>query len=224
MTATTLREVVRRPTALLLVFALPLVFYLVRLDVPWQAIRFLAIGVGWAIATLSLFSHVSSRHLDQRLAVVGASPSALFLGRQLALLGIGAVVAACYLGVVLLTQDEIPRMGGIVLLLVTTVLISAPLGALVSLIIGRELEGALALLSVMALQLLVDPEERAAGLLPLWSTRELSAYAIEDHATASLAPGLAHFAATLALCTAIGWAASVIRLTPVRLATPGERH
>jgi len=50
---TSLRELGRRRVALLFVFVLPLVFYLVRIDVPWQALRFLALGVGWAIATLA---------------------------------------------------------------------------------------------------------------------------------------------------------------------------
>ena len=87
--ATSLRELSRRRVALLFVFALPLVFYVVRIDVPWQALRFLALGVGWAIATLALFSHVSARRLDQRLSIVGASPTALFFGRQLAIIGTG---------------------------------------------------------------------------------------------------------------------------------------
>ncbi|GAA1925399.1 hypothetical protein GCM10009716_37100 [Streptomyces sodiiphilus] len=221
--STSLREMRRRRSALLLVFFLPLVFYAVRIDVHWQAIRFLAIGAGWAIATLALFSHVTSRRLDQRLGVIGASPTALFLGRQLALVTLGVVVAGCYFGVVALTQESLPRLGGIALLLLTTVLISAPLGALVSLVITEELEGALALLSVMALQLLVDPDGSLAKLLPLWSTRELSAYAIGDPTTAySLHGGLTHFAVTLALCLALAWAANVARLRPVRIDPPGR--
>ena len=50
------KETLRRPLALFLVFLLPMVFYLVRIDVQWQAIRLLAIGVGWAVATLSAAS------------------------------------------------------------------------------------------------------------------------------------------------------------------------
>ena len=66
--STGLRELGRRRVALLFVFLLPCVFYLARIDVSWQAVRFLAIGVGWAVATLSLFSHVGARRLDRRLA------------------------------------------------------------------------------------------------------------------------------------------------------------
>lgn len=220
--STSLREMSRRRVALMFVFLLPLVFYLVRIDVHWQAIRFLAIGVGWAIATLSLFSHVASRRLDRRLGVIGASPSALFFGRQLALVAVGLVVAGAYFVLVVLTQDDLPRLGGIALLLVTTVCISAPLGALVSLVIARELEGALALLSVMALQLLVDPDGSFAKLLPLWSTRELSAYAIEDHAADGLGRGMTHFIVTVTICLVVAWVASIIRLRPVRVGSPTQ--
>lgn len=217
---TSLQELSRRRVALLFVFLLPLVFYLVRLDVHWQAIRFLAIGVGWAVATLALFSHVGARRLDQRLSVIGASPSALFFGRQLSIMSIGIVVAAVYFGLVAVTQDNLPRHWGILLLLVTTVLISVPLGALVSFVITRELEGALALLSIMALQLLVDPDRALAKLLPLWSTRELTAYAIQENSTDSLGSGLLHFVVTMLICILIAWGASIIRLRPVRISSP----
>ena len=72
----------------------------------------------------------------------------------------------------------------------------------------------------MALQLLVDPDGSAARLLPLWSTRELSAYAIQAPATDSLPSGMLHFALTLALCTAAAWTASTLRLRPVPLRPP----
>lgn len=216
---TTLRELSRRRIALLFVFGLPLVFYVVRIDVPWQALRFMTLGVGWAIATLALFSHVGARRLDQRLSIIGASPSALFFGRQLAIIGIGLVVSSVYFVLVAVTLD-VPRLGAVALLLTTTVLIAAPLGAVVSLVVPRELEGALALLSIMALQLLVDPDGAAARLLPLWSTRQLAAYAIEPVGAESLVQGVTHFAITLALCLGIAWVASIIRLRPVRLAAP----
>jgi hypothetical protein len=221
VTWTSLRELGRRRIALLFVVVLPLVFYMMRIDVPWQAIRFLAIGVGWAIATLSLFSHVSARHLDRRLSTIGASPTVLFLGRQLALIAVGLVVAGMYFLLVANTQD-LPRIFAVALLLVTTVLVAAPLGALFSHILPRELEGSLALLTVMALQLLVDPAGAATRLLPLWSTRELSAYALDSVGVNHLSRGLTHFAITWAATALIAWAAAHLRLKPARLRTPAE--
>lgn len=216
---TSLRELARRRAALLLVILLPLAFYAARADVQGQAIRFLALGVGWAVATLALFSHVGSRHLDRRLAVIGASPTVLLLGRQLALIGAGLAVAAAYLGLVALTQD-VSELWAVGLLLATTVLIAAPLGAVVSLALPRELEGALALLAVMATQMLADPEGLLAKVLPLWSTRELTTYAVDPVGDEYLHRGLLHFAVVLALCASGAWAAAVIRLRPQRLPAP----
>lgn len=99
-----------------------------------------------------------------------------------------------------------------VLLLVVTVLTGAPLGAVVSLVIVRELEGALALLALMAVQLLVDPDSSYAGLMPLWSTRELTGYALDTPIANSLSDGLGHFAVTVVLCTLAAWGFSVLRL------------
>lgn len=220
--AVTLRELLRRRRALALVVALPLAFYLARIDTTGQAIRFLALGVGWAVATLSLFTHVSSRDLDQRLAIVGASPSALVAGRQLALTATGLGLAGAYFALVALTQD-VTHLWTVALLLGTSVLIAAPLGAAVSLLVPRELEGALALLSIMALQMLADPDGTGAKLLPLWSTREFTTYAVDPSGSADLAQGLLHFAAVAALAMGTTWIAGVLRLRPRRLPVPSIR-
>ncbi|OAP85444.1 hypothetical protein A4H34_10205 [Peptidiphaga gingivicola] len=209
------KETLRRPLAVFFVFLLPMVFYLVRLDVQWQAIRLLAIGVGWAVATLSLFSGVVSSQLDRRLCVMGARPSVLFAGRHIAQVAIGLTVSGVYFVVVAVTQDVV-HLSAVGLLLVTTVLISVPLGALMSFAVAKELEGALALLSVMALQLLVDPDGSKAKLLPLWSTRKISAYAIGAEDAGALKAGMLHFLFVFALCALAAWGASVARLGIVR--------
>lgn len=218
---TSLRELARRRAALLLVVVLPLAFYAARSDEPGQAVRFLSLGVGWAVATLALFSHVGSRHLDRRLAVVGASPTVLLLGRQLALIGTGFTIAGAYLVLVALAQD-VERLWAVALLLGTTVLVAAPLGAVVSLALPRELEGALALLAVMATQMLADPEGTLAKALPLWSTRELTTYAVDPTGDDFLRRGLLHFAVAFALCACGAWIAAVARLRPHPLPTPSS--
>ena len=209
---TSLQEMSRRITALVFILLLPLAFYLVRIDVHWQAIRFLSIGIGWAVATLSLFTFIAARDLDRRLVVAGASPSSLFAGRLAAVLTVGLGLAVIYFGVVALTLDDLPRAWSVLLLLVVTVLIGAPLGAVVSLVIVRELEGALALLALMAVQLLVDPDSSYAGFMPLWSTRELTGYALDTPIANSLSDGLGHFAVTMVLCSLAAWGFSVLRL------------
>ena len=209
---TNLQETSRRLTALVFILLLPLAFYLVRIDVHWQAIRFLSVGIGWAVATLSLFAFIAARDLDRRLVVAGASPSSLFAGRLAAVLTVGLGLAVIYFGVVALTLDDLPRAWSVLLLLVVTVLIGAPLGAVVSLVIVRELEGALALLALMAVQLLVDPDSSYAGFMPLWSTRELTGYALDTPIANSLSDGLGHFAVTMVLCSLAAWGFSVLRL------------
>ena len=105
---TNLQETSRRLTALVFILLLPLAFYLVRIDVHWQAIRFLSIGIGWAVATLSLFTFIAARDLDRRLVVAGAS--SLFAGRLAAVLTVGLGLAVIYFGVVALTLDDLPRV------------------------------------------------------------------------------------------------------------------
>ncbi|MBN6041309.1 hypothetical protein [Amycolatopsis sp. 195334CR] len=214
--ATSLRELLRRRAALSLVTLLPLAFYAARIDLEGQAVRFLALGVGWAVATLALFSHVGSRHLDRRLAVVGASPTVLFAGRQIALIGTGLSIALVYLVLVSVTLD-VQRLWAVGVLLATTVLIAAPLGAVVSLVLPRELEGALALLAIMATQMLADPDGTLAKLLPLWSTRELASYAVDPVGDEYLSRGLMHFVFVLVVAAVAAWVAAVVRLRPQRL-------
>lgn len=209
---TNLQEMSRRLTALVFILLLPLAFYLVRIDVHWQAIRFLSIGIGWAVATLSLFTFIAARDLDRRLVVAGASPSLLFAGRLAAVLTVGLGLAVIYFGVVALTLDDLPRVWAMLLLLVVTVLIGAPVGAVVSLVFVRELEGALALLALMAVQLLVDPDSSYAGFMPLWSTRELTGYVLDAPTANSLSDGLGHFAVTVVLCSLVAWGFSILRL------------
>ncbi len=102
----TLRALARRRGALALATLLPLTFYLVRLETHWTAIRLLSIGLGWATATLALFTQVSSRSVDRRLVVGGAPPATLLLGRYLAVLGLGSILGLLYSGLVLATIGD----------------------------------------------------------------------------------------------------------------------
>lgn len=212
----TLRELGRRRGALVLITLLPLVFFVVELDTHWTALRLLSMGTGWAVATLALFAHVSARRLDQRLVVAGARPGALFVGRQLGLTALGLGLALVGIVLVLLTiADDLHRVWPVALLLVTTVAISVPTGALVAVLVPRELEGALALLSVMAVQVLVDPEQTWTRVLPLWSARELAGYAVEPVGQDYLARGLLH---ALVAWGVLGLAAHLVSVRRLSLA------
>ena len=220
----TLRELARRRGALTLAALLPLVFYLVRLETHWTAIRLLSIGLGWATATLALFTQVSSRSVDRRLTVSGAPSAALLLGRYLAVLGLGWTIGLLYTGLVLATiGNELTRPGAVPVMLLLTATVATPLGSLAAALVPRDLEGALLLLSVMAVQVLVDPSEGWTRVLPLWSTRELASVVVESlgpDAGAYLHRGLAHGAGTALLLTAASWAVGALRLRTVSLPAP----
>ncbi|WP_454931954.1 hypothetical protein [Actinomyces oricola] len=147
----TLQENVRRRGALALALLLPLVFFLARIDAHWTALRLLAIGLGWAAATLSLFTTVSSRRVDRRLAVSGARPTALVVGRYAAVLLLGWLIAAVYAAIVALSiGDRLVHPAFVLPMLLLTVAVSVPLGSLAAALVPRDLEGALLLLAVIA--------------------------------------------------------------------------
>lgn len=214
----TLAELGRRRVALALTLLLPCLFFVVRLDTHWTALRLLAMGLGWAVATLALFTHVSTRSLDRRLVVAGAPPAALHLGRQLAVLALGLVLAAVYLALVAATiREDLHRFLPVVWLLGITVLVAVPLGALVAALVPRDLEGALLLIAIMAVQVLVDPAASWTRVLPLWSTRELATYAIEPVGVDYVQRGLVHGGVTVLLLTALALVVSLgrVRTLPV---------
>jgi hypothetical protein len=209
--AMALREVTRRRGVLLLMVLLPLAFYLVRRDHTGQAIRFLALGVGWAISTLALFGATAARPVEQRLRLTGMGIPALVLGRLLAVIGVGAVLASGYFIVVMVDQD-VRRPWGVGVLLVVTVVVAAPVGALLAALVPRELEGALALLTLVSTQMLADPDGAVAPWLPFWSTRQLGTYAIDGTGSGDLVSGLAHAMITVLLSLAVAGAITSLRL------------
>ena len=212
------REVSRRRAAVLLVITLPLWFYLVRRDQTGQSIRMLALGIGWAISTLTLFVVNASRGVDPRLRLSGASVTGLVGGRLLAMSGAGAVLAFGYWLLISVDQSvPHPFVAGLVMLVAA--LVAAPFGSLVGALLPRELEGALALLSVCAVQMLADPAGLAAKLMPFWSVREIGTYAVDGTDIDYLWRGLAHFAVVWLVCTAGTLALFARRL---RLATYPE--
>lgn len=215
----TVREVLRRRTVVLLVVLLPLAFYAARRDLQGQSVRMLALGLGWAVSTLALFTASAARSLDLRLRLTGIARPVPGLGRQVAMTGCGLALAAGYGGLVSVDQD-VQRLWAVVLLLVTTVLVAAPLGGLVATVLPRELEGALALLIVLATQMLADPAGGLAKVLPFWSTREIGTYAIDGTGSGYLTRGLMHFSLTWLLLTALTTVAATVRLRLVPLPAP----
>lgn len=214
-----LRELTRRRTVLVLLVLLPLGFYLGRRDATGQSVRFLVLGLGWAVSTLSLFSTLGARDLDRRLRLCGGKARDLAMGRGLAVVGVGVVLAGLYAVLVAVDQD-VRWYPGVLINLALAVLIGAPLGALLGTVLPRELEGTLALLVILAVQFLADPETVLAKLLPFWSLREISTYAIDDVDPGYLERGLWHGLVVVVVLWLAAGLASALRVRLVRLPEP----
>lgn len=199
MAALSAREVARRRAVVALMITLPLWFYLVRRDLAGQSTRLLSLGIAWAISTLTLFVVNSARSMDPRLRLTGASAGALVGGRLLAMTGLGVVLGLGYWCLVLVDQD-VRRPWAIAPMMLLTVLVAAPLGAFLGALLPRELEGALALFTISAVQMLANPDGVVARFLPFWSARELGNYAIDGTGDGDLWRAVLHAAITWTLC------------------------
>ncbi|WP_328477723.1 ABC transporter permease [Actinoplanes sp. NBC_00393] len=213
------REMSRRWTALLLLISLPLWFYLVRRDLAGQSTRMLALGIGWAVSTLTLFVVNAARGVDPRLRLSGASVAGIIGGRLIAMTGAGTVLALGYFALAALDQDILHPWAAALMMLVTT-LVAAPFGSLVGALLPRELEGALALLSVCAVQMLADPAGLVAKFMPFWAAREIGTYAIDGGPIDMVWRGLGHAALIWLLCTGITLAVFARRLRVARYPEP----
>lgn len=207
----TFRELSRRHTALVMLVALPLSFYLARRDIPSSAVVVLALGLGWAVATLALFSTVNALELDGRLRIAGYTTPAIVIGRLVAVMLIGVALSLGYLALIIVDQD-VDRLEGVALMMLCAIVAGAPLGMAIGLLLRRELEGALALLIFLATQFMTNPEKLLAHLLPLWSVRGVADWSMGLGGASSLREGLLHAGATFAVLVVVIAAASSVRL------------
>lgn len=217
----TVREISRRRSSLVLLILLPLAFYLARHQLQGQSLRLLSLGLGWTVSTLALFVAVGAADVERRLRVAGYTTSQLLGGRWLAVTVVGLVLAAVDLVVVLVDQ-ELQRPAGVALMLVTAVVLGAPLGTLVGALLRRELEGALALLIVLSMQMLSDPEGSLAKGLPFWSIPQLAFYTVDEKPVPYLTSGLGHAAVTWLLLVLGMYVVTAVRLRVHRLPMPRQ--
>ncbi|GAA3387667.1 hypothetical protein [Cryptosporangium minutisporangium] len=208
-----LREIARRRGVLLLLALLPLAFYFSRRGTEyWQSVRFVSLGIGWTLSTAALFAGNAARGIEPRLRLCGYATYQLYLGRLAALWAVGFALATPYFLLIRFDLDDV-RYDGIALILLLTVVVAPPLGLAVSAVLPRELEGMLVLLTIVAMQMMLDPDEAVAHALPFWFTREIGEYAIQSNAGADhVARGLVHTSVVLAVVLALGGCAAAVRL------------
>jgi hypothetical protein len=208
-----LREIARRRTVLILLALLPLVFYFSRREAAyWQSVRFVCLGIGWTLSTAALFAGSGARGIEARLRLSGYATHQLYLGRLIALWALGLALSTPYWLLVRFDLANV-RHGMVALILLLTVAVAAPFGLAVSALLPRELEGMLVLLTVVAMQMMLDPEQAAARALPFWFSREIGVYAIEpDAGTGYVTRGLVHAGVVLVVLLAVVVLASGVRL------------
>jgi hypothetical protein len=206
------RDLARRRAVLALLALVPLAFYLIRRgENPGQAIRLAGLGLAWAVSTAALFTSNAAGPVEARLRLTGFRPRHLFLGRLAALYGVGLLLGLLYLGVIVVDQAP-QRPWAVAVGLALTLLVAAPLGLCIGAIAPRDLEGTLILITLTAMQFLVDPDQRYARALPFWSTREVTTYAVEPVSNAYLHRGLAHAGIYTAVLLMVTGALVAVRL------------
>ena len=198
-----LREIARRRVVLIILLLMPLAFYLSRRgDHLGQSIRFVCLGLGWALSTAALFAGHAARSIEPRLRLSGYSGWQLVGGRLAALWAIGAALTAPYFVLVRFDQHDV-SYGAIAAIMALTVPVSAALGLALSTVLPRELEGTLVLLVVVGLQMMMNPDDAASRVLPFWFSREIATYAIDHTGGGYLGRGLLHGALAAAVLTAL---------------------
>lgn len=207
----TARDLWRRRAVLGLLALMPLAFYAARRDSTGLAIRFTSLGLAWAVSTAALFSSNAAKAVERRLRLGGYRAVELYFGRLSAVLAIGTALALCYFVLVSLDQD-LERNGTILVTLLLTVLVAAPLGMLISAVTPRDLEGTLVLITAIGLQFIIDPARSISRLLPFWSNRELATYAVDMTDDGYLWRGVLH-----ALCYAVALGSTTAAMTVIRL-------
>jgi hypothetical protein len=196
----TLRALGRRRATLALLLALPLLFYIARHELAGQSIRFLALGLAWAVSTIALFAALSGRGSEPRLRIGGWSWTALLAGRVGALLAVGLALAVLY-GTLVAVDGQAERTLAVGVMLAVTACTAVATGTALGALARREQDGALLLFVVAGLQFIADPPTLLAHVLPFWSTRELATWAIDG--AGSPAAALAHAAVTALACATI---------------------
>ena len=158
------RDLLRRRGALLMLAAMPLAFYFALLGKGGYAITTGGRRHGVLDLGAALFSMLAAKRIEPRLVLAGYRPLDLLLGRLLLLEALGLVIVL--LTTALMTVVSRPPHPEFVLAgIALTVWVAVPLGLAIATLIARELEGVLAAIAVVGVQLLA-PDRLAGGPVP----------------------------------------------------------
>jgi hypothetical protein len=166
------RELLRRRLALALVVAVPLAWYLTI--PPGEEFGVVAAdwGLAFAVAAAAFFAVLSWRRVDPRLGLAGFRPLEQVLGRLVLLETVGITVGVIFFPFIL-WRSAIERPALLALGLVATALIAVPIGFAIAQLLPRELEGTIAILGVIGLEMSLPAGSAVAPFLPLYGPLEL---------------------------------------------------
>ena len=163
------RDLRRRRVAVGLLVALPLAFYFSLLGDPEDPFLFVAGGIGmaWSVAGAALFSMLAARRIDPRLVLTGYRPHELLLGRLLLLEGFALVLLVAFTALIeALSPAKEP--GALLVGLALAALIGVAIGLAAAALLPRELEGPLAIVGVVGVNMSVPPDAALAPALPFY--------------------------------------------------------
>jgi hypothetical protein len=170
------RDLIRRRAAMALLILLPLAFYLTTPSDDEFALVAGSTGMAWAVAGGALFLALASRRIDSRLVLAGYRPLELLAGRLLLLEGFTLVLVVLF-SALMVAMSAPPEPGALVLAVGLSGLVAVPLGLAVAAVFPRELEGALALIAVVGIEMDLPVDAGLPSLLPLWGPLRLVAVA-----------------------------------------------
>ncbi len=171
-----LREQIRAPLNLVLLFAIPIFFVLIFANVLGEFAAALggdlaekaatSISAGWATAflcgTLAFFQLSSSREADRRLSNAGLGAWRVAIARIAASLALGVIVSiVAYLTLWLRTGVEHPSHAAVAILIFAVIYIG--IGALVGALVRAPLEGSLVVVLVFSLDVFSGPAMTSNG-------------------------------------------------------------
>jgi hypothetical protein len=219
------RDLARRWLALVLLVALPVVFYLAsRASEGGHAFTAGGLGLSWAIAGASLFAALGARRVDQRLVFDGYRPVELLSARLLLLDSLGVMLSALF-AALLIVDSGTPDVGSLVLALVFVALVAVPLGLVLAMLVPHELEATLLLIGLIGIEMTLPSESATVGALPLGGPQELLDRAAGKPHPVAITTALGRSALWIVALTVIGawiwrWRTRVYRPSAPGLPAP----
>ncbi len=199
------RDLVRRYVAIALMVVLPLAFYFALLPSHY-ALLVGCIGLAWSVSAVGLFVVLASRETDPRLVLAGYRPWELLAGRWLLLEGVAAILIGAF-ALLFLAISRPTATGELVLGVSLSGIVAVPLGLAIGSLLPRELEGTLAIIALVGIELTLPTDSSVAPFLPLYGSQQFLAVAAGLHgvtpppAPVSVSYALAYTAALTLLAT-----------------------